>query len=583
MTSWAEACEVLVYFPDLQDFQLGHNQLEHLHPSSRISTSEALPNLTTLNLDSNILSDWVANMVSCSLIPQLRNLIMPSNAITTIPRRVDTQTTKEPTLAVHYLAIPGNPISNWSSVDSLVTWFPELRELSISLEPLAAGKPHKTRETCDDDRVPSTYFRCLICYITQVEDNGEEILDLTNSDPPEEPASKPAKAVKEKPAAVVGRPISRVTKARLPNGNYACHHKCKDKTACRHMCCREGLPKPPPSPKNAKPKPTDDFHPKPKNTVEKQKSHLDYLHNKANNGRDSLIRTRDTQPSVKATVRCMDSSLSSPVKIPTLKPKEGSPSSDQDLPEPSVIRIKRQASLNSGSTNYDDSDMDQWAANLPSELLECDVETPALPGKDRSHSGSPSAIPAIVKNNKRSLSKGNEYFEHKSKRPRTEFSTSVDELPLAQDTPICKRPPTEILPTPQSSSIRPIEQPKPLFRPSSSVGRSSPRTSNHSENKPETPPREDAFEDFMDYMFEGVKIITGSASEDASTTVKAHNTLEHNPANQLQTERKYVSNRSPLKAVRQPIKMTQEERKVSGSGEYDPIGDFNNWLDENGL
>ncbi|KAI0372960.1 P-loop containing nucleoside triphosphate hydrolase protein [Pilatotrama ljubarskyi] len=32
----------------------------------------------------------------------------------------------------------------------------------------------------------------------------------------------------------------------LPNGKYQCNHTCKDKAACRHLCCREGLPKPPP-------------------------------------------------------------------------------------------------------------------------------------------------------------------------------------------------------------------------------------------------------------------------------------------------------------------------------------------------
>lgn len=30
----------------------------------------------------------------------------------------------------------------------------------------------------------------------------------------------------------------------LPNGNYKCNHHCKDKTVCRHLCCREGIPKP---------------------------------------------------------------------------------------------------------------------------------------------------------------------------------------------------------------------------------------------------------------------------------------------------------------------------------------------------
>ncbi|KAL1964042.1 hypothetical protein VTN77DRAFT_7588 [Rasamsonia byssochlamydoides] len=31
----------------------------------------------------------------------------------------------------------------------------------------------------------------------------------------------------------------------LSNGKWACNHKCKDKTACKHFCCREGLDKPP--------------------------------------------------------------------------------------------------------------------------------------------------------------------------------------------------------------------------------------------------------------------------------------------------------------------------------------------------
>ncbi|KAJ1309153.1 hypothetical protein OPQ81_004825 [Rhizoctonia solani] len=141
MINWAEACEVLVYFPNLQDLQLGYNQLERLHPSPKTGTSEALPNLTTLNLDSNSLSDWVSNMVLCSLVPHLRNLMIPSNKISSIPRRVDTPTTKQPTLPLHYLVLTENPISHWSDVDSLVTWLPELCELNISLELLASGIP----------------------------------------------------------------------------------------------------------------------------------------------------------------------------------------------------------------------------------------------------------------------------------------------------------------------------------------------------------------------------------------------------------------------------------------------------------
>ncbi|RMJ22639.1 hypothetical protein PHISP_06488 [Aspergillus sp. HF37] len=32
---------------------------------------------------------------------------------------------------------------------------------------------------------------------------------------------------------------------RLENGRWACNHKCKDKTTCKHFCCRDGLEKPP--------------------------------------------------------------------------------------------------------------------------------------------------------------------------------------------------------------------------------------------------------------------------------------------------------------------------------------------------
>ncbi|KAL3475467.1 Sec63 Brl domain-containing protein [Aspergillus californicus] len=33
--------------------------------------------------------------------------------------------------------------------------------------------------------------------------------------------------------------------ARLENGQWECGHKCKDKTSCKHLCCREGLAHPP--------------------------------------------------------------------------------------------------------------------------------------------------------------------------------------------------------------------------------------------------------------------------------------------------------------------------------------------------
>ncbi|KAL4958480.1 Sec63 Brl domain-containing protein [Aspergillus filifer] len=36
---------------------------------------------------------------------------------------------------------------------------------------------------------------------------------------------------------------------KLENGRWACNHKCKDKTSCKHLCCREGLTNPPKPPR----------------------------------------------------------------------------------------------------------------------------------------------------------------------------------------------------------------------------------------------------------------------------------------------------------------------------------------------
>ncbi|MCJ1284418.1 Sec63 [Xylographa opegraphella] len=39
---------------------------------------------------------------------------------------------------------------------------------------------------------------------------------------------------------------------RIENGKWSCNHKCKDKSMCKHLCCREGLDKVPKAPKCAK-------------------------------------------------------------------------------------------------------------------------------------------------------------------------------------------------------------------------------------------------------------------------------------------------------------------------------------------
>lgn len=68
--------------------------------------------------------------------------MIPSNGISSVPRRDDSSEIEQPRLLLEYLSLAGNPISNWSDLDSLVSWLPRLYDLNISFEPLASGASH---------------------------------------------------------------------------------------------------------------------------------------------------------------------------------------------------------------------------------------------------------------------------------------------------------------------------------------------------------------------------------------------------------------------------------------------------------
>lgn len=56
---------------------------------------------------------------------------------------------------------------------------------------------------------------------------------------------KPSKLHKDTaPLHSNAHPLSQVNNGRQvrSNGNYECYHSCKDKTQCRHLCCKEGIP-----------------------------------------------------------------------------------------------------------------------------------------------------------------------------------------------------------------------------------------------------------------------------------------------------------------------------------------------------
>lgn len=106
--------------------------------------------------------------------------------------------------------------------------------------------------------------------------------------------------------------------------------------------------------------------------------------------------------------------------------------------------------------------MDRWAADLPSEVLEVDVdssEQPARPKQAPIDREMKLTAPPLAKRKKRSPleDKEDELAGPKLKRTRHLLASS-DELPTGLDTPARKAPIVEVLPTPRSSSPQLAEQ-----------------------------------------------------------------------------------------------------------------------------
>ena len=76
--------------------------------------------------------------------------------------------------------------------------------------------------------------------------------DFVDVDALEQPTVGRSKAGQSKKVSIADT-VETAGERRLENGNYACHHRCKDKNACKHQCCKEGLEKKPkPRPKKTK-------------------------------------------------------------------------------------------------------------------------------------------------------------------------------------------------------------------------------------------------------------------------------------------------------------------------------------------
>ncbi|KAF7363796.1 ATP-dependent DNA helicase MER3 [Mycena sanguinolenta] len=176
---------------------------------------------------------------------------------------------------------------------------------------------------------------------------------------------------------------------KLVNGNYKCNHPCKDKTKCRHMCCRDGLAEPPKLKKRAEASPkkrtagsdgskthwTSIASPPQSKKATKTKNvdstmeNLERLHECTN--RTQAQAETPINFNVELT-QLGDGQPPTSYAIPDLK-------DDDDLPEPHEL-LKSSAKRRglSPETNYSDSEIDSLIRHVPLDLIE-NFANPAPP------------------------------------------------------------------------------------------------------------------------------------------------------------------------------------------------------------
>lgn len=105
-------------------------------------------------------------------------------------------------------------------------------------------------------------------------DNGfQDIddIDLSQQDHISAPTKRTLPKVANKAHASRDDVEEDVEPRRLPNGNWECAHKCKDRQKCKHLCCKEGTGS---KPKSKKPKMNDSLQPSSSHSKEKTQSKL---------------------------------------------------------------------------------------------------------------------------------------------------------------------------------------------------------------------------------------------------------------------------------------------------------------------
>jgi Leucine-rich repeat (LRR) protein len=153
-TSWEQAMLLSPMFPALEHIQLGHNFISTLSPWPASNNFKPYPALQDLNLDDNQLSDWMQIIKAISVFPSLSRLVLSSNQIAQIPSWDSVKGGNgdliRPLTSLKHLSLASNKILEWSSIDALFSWFPNLSTLSTRDNPIT------------QDAITSRYYNQLV-------------------------------------------------------------------------------------------------------------------------------------------------------------------------------------------------------------------------------------------------------------------------------------------------------------------------------------------------------------------------------------------------------------------------------------
>jgi tubulin-specific chaperone E len=153
LMTWLEMQIAIASMPNLRLVEMGYNRLATLSTAKNCLLGGKA--LQTINLDSNICTNWVHICESLHHYPsyvfpllfeiapfivvlRLERIVLTSNCISTIPLP---DTTQQQLASLKHISLSFNNLNAWGDVDALAFWCPALETLMLGGNPLMGDIP----------------------------------------------------------------------------------------------------------------------------------------------------------------------------------------------------------------------------------------------------------------------------------------------------------------------------------------------------------------------------------------------------------------------------------------------------------